>query len=437
MLDTLVGVTFVVVALGPWRVPTLLRAWWAAIAVSWWVGDVAPLPVLHQGVLIGALACFPSGAPRTVRQHLLLAAGALAATGLTGRPGAAVVLVAVGMLAPRRAIFVRVAALGLALWLAVAHGWSLWWPATYPTEGAFVGYELVLITTAVALPWGLAAQGRSRVALRERVLAHDPSGLAGLEDALREALGRPAIRVAAHDGGVEVVGLGTLDADTAQAVAEAVDAVASHEQALAESRRQIEALESARARLQLAADSERSRAAERLGRQRRVLSSCGQTSEVPEPVRTELAAAVADVDRIVAGLAPVGLGEGGLASSLRDLCARHPVPVTLACDPGAAGDLWTETALYYVCCEALANSAKHSHAATVEVSLESDGDALVLTVSDDGVGGATTEGSGLLTLRDRTAACGGELAVDSAGSGTRIEARLPQSIRTNGSSTHS
>jgi signal transduction histidine kinase len=52
---------------------------------------------------------------------------------------------------------------------------------------------------------------------------------------------------------------------------------------------------------------------------------------------------------------------------------------------------------------------------------------VVVTVSDDGVGGADPEtGSGLRGLADRLAALDGILVVDSApGAGTRILAEIP------------
>ena len=51
---------------------------------------------------------------------------------------------------------------------------------------------------------------------------------------------------------------------------------------------------------------------------------------------------------------------------------------------------------------------------------------LRVEVSDDGVGGAHLDGSGVLGLRDRVAALGGQLQIASPpGSGTRVTAVLP------------
>jgi signal transduction histidine kinase len=51
---------------------------------------------------------------------------------------------------------------------------------------------------------------------------------------------------------------------------------------------------------------------------------------------------------------------------------------------------------------------------------------LVVTVSDDGIGGATYTGSGLRGLADRAEAHGGTFTLESAeGRGTTIVAELP------------
>jgi signal transduction histidine kinase len=85
-----------------------------------------------------------------------------------------------------------------------------------------------------------------------------------------------------------------------------------------------------------------------------------------------------------------------------------------------------EQTCYFVVSEALANAAKHAGAAQVVIRVDEDGDELRVQVSDDGVGGADENGSGLRGLADRVAALGGELTVRSPrGSGTQVVARVP------------
>ena len=77
-----------------------------------------------------------------------------------------------------------------------------------------------------------------------------------------------------------------------------------------------------------------------------------------------------------------------------------------------------EVAAYYAVSEALANAAKHAHASTVHVELDTPGAALWLAIRDDGVGGADpAKGSGLTGLRDRIEAVGGTFGVTSPADG--------------------
>jgi signal transduction histidine kinase len=77
--------------------------------------------------------------------------------------------------------------------------------------------------------------------------------------------------------------------------------------------------------------------------------------------------------------------------------------------------------------EALANVAKHARASAARVTIRMLPEGLVVTVTDDGAGGATPDGgSGLRGLSDRVAAAGGTLRIDSPpGAGTRLEAGIP------------
>ena len=86
-----------------------------------------------------------------------------------------------------------------------------------------------------------------------------------------------------------------------------------------------------------------------------------------------------------------------------------------------------EAAAYFIAAEALTNVAKYANATSAHVTATPSDACLLLTVEDDGVGGATpSAGSGLAGLRDRVSALDGTLTVDSPpGAGTRIRAELP------------
>ena len=118
-----------------------------------------------------------------------------------------------------------------------------------------------------------------------------------------------------------------------------------------------------------------------------------------------------------------------LATALRALAAPMPKPVLqlrMAGDVRVDDPALAETILRIVQ-EALTNAARHAGANTVHVSLTRNGDALQLTIDDDGrVRGAWQPGNGLTGMRERIEACGGavQFALAPAGS-LRIEAQLP------------
>jgi signal transduction histidine kinase len=85
-----------------------------------------------------------------------------------------------------------------------------------------------------------------------------------------------------------------------------------------------------------------------------------------------------------------------------------------------------ETAAYFVVAEALTNVAKHAPAASAQVTIALDPRRLLVTVADDGPGGADPAGGGLTGLRHRVEALDGTLGVTSPpGGGTTVHAELP------------
>ena len=77
--------------------------------------------------------------------------------------------------------------------------------------------------------------------------------------------------------------------------------------------------------------------------------------------------------------------------------------------------------------EALANAAKHAQASRIDISVTPRDGRLMLSIRDDGIGGADrSRGSGLVGLTDRVEALGGSISIESPpGAGTRIAAELP------------
>jgi len=124
------------------------------------------------------------------------------------------------------------------------------------------------------------------------------------------------------------------------------------------------------------------------------------------------------------------LTERGLEAALEALVQRAPLPVELRVTVPEGLDKAIEAATYFVVSEALTNVAKYARAESVTVDVAPSEGTLVLTVADDGVGGADpTAGSGLRGLVDRVEAVGGRLEVESVPRhGTRLCARLPVNV---------
>jgi PAS domain S-box-containing protein len=192
-------------------------------------------------------------------------------------------------------------------------------------------------------------------------------------------------------------------------------------------------LAASRARIVAAAAQERRRIARDLhdGAQQRLVHALlrieqarrATPSDALDAASEEMRRAVRDLRELAAGIHPAVLTDHGLAAAIEDLTADATLPVELdLIDERFPADL--EAAAYFVVSEALTNVAKHAHASSAAVRVAADG-ALVVTVSDDGRGGADPlRGSGLRGLADRVAALGGTLHVES-GAGTTVRAEFP------------
>jgi PAS domain S-box-containing protein len=200
-------------------------------------------------------------------------------------------------------------------------------------------------------------------------------------------------------------------------------------------------LRASRARLVEVADAERKRIQRNLhdGAQQRltsVLLTLGRLRAVaaqPDGLLTfaidELAAGLDEIRELASGLHPAVLSERGLAAALEALALRAPVPVELNVALARPAPERVEAGAYYVVAEALANVHKHAGAGRVAVDATTDERFLVVTVADDGVGGANEAGAGLRGLADRVEALGGRLTLESpAGGGTRLRAEIPHGL---------
>ncbi|MFJ5232165.1 sensor histidine kinase [Kitasatospora sp. NPDC088391] len=165
-----------------------------------------------------------------------------------------------------------------------------------------------------------------------------------------------------------------------------------------------------------------------LGLARRTLKNVPpEAMEVIVAAHDEAQAAIKELHDLVRGLHPAVLEDRGLDAALSGIAARSPVPVHLTVDlPGRMAPT-VEAVAYFTVSEALANAAKHSRASRVDLALRRRADRLLLTITDDGVGGADAgRGTGLSGLRKRAASVDGTFAITSPRGGpTTITMELP------------
>lgn len=207
-------------------------------------------------------------------------------------------------------------------------------------------------------------------------------------------------------------------------------------------RRQLAEVEASRARIVTAANEERRRIERDLhdGAQQRLVSiglalrhaqheldtsTPRRASRTLDGALAEIAIAIDELRKLAHGLPPAQL-DAGLGPAFRELALRVPVPVEVK-TPDERFDRGLEAAAYFIACEGLTNAVKHANASRIALSAKRKNGKLVVSIADDGVGGAmAVPGSGLSGLSDRVAAYGGTLRIESnQGAGTRLTAELP------------
>jgi signal transduction histidine kinase len=136
--------------------------------------------------------------------------------------------------------------------------------------------------------------------------------------------------------------------------------------------------------------------------------------------------ALRELRDLARGIHPPVLADRGLEAAISALANSTPMHVVLAVDVPQRPPSAVESAAYFVAAESLANAAKHARADWLEIRIAQVGRHLELEITDDGVGGANPDGSGLVGLRHRVEALDGTLKVTSPPGGpTTVYAELP------------
>lgn len=236
-----------------------------------------------------------------------------------------------------------------------------------------------------------------------------------------------------YDPAIEVEDPGRVNA-----VASVATMALENERLAAQVRAQLEEVRASRARIVEAADAERRRIERDLhdGAQQRLVALAMRldqarggvqgAGELIDSTTSELLQAIREVRDLARGLHPTILGERGLAAAVEALAERATIPVRRRI-PESRLSPEVEAAVYFLIAEALTNAAKYARATMIEVEVAIDDGHVVVSVTDDGAGGADPErGSGLQGLADRLAAIGGTFSVESpVGHGTVLRSRIP------------
>jgi signal transduction histidine kinase len=161
----------------------------------------------------------------------------------------------------------------------------------------------------------------------------------------------------------------------------------------------------------------------------------GAAHGVDESTRTQMLVAaahqnaketLAELRDLARGIHPPVL-DRGLGAALATLAETSMVPVELEVSIAERPSPAIEAMAYFCAAELLANVAKHSGASRAVVRVRGQDGRIVMTVTDDGSGGARlAPGGGLAGLLERVQTVDGRLGIDSpAGGPTAITIELP------------
>lgn len=146
--------------------------------------------------------------------------------------------------------------------------------------------------------------------------------------------------------------------------------------------------------------------------------------------RQHSAQAISDLRTLVRGIRPPILSDRGLPGAIDALVIKLPLDIEVQLSVPGRLPAAVESAVYFAAAEALANTTKHSQASGAWVHGHHADNMLYITISDNGIGGATLrENGGLRGLERRLAAFDGVLDIASpAGHGTVVSIQVPCAI---------
>ncbi|PXX71017.1 signal transduction histidine kinase [Nocardia tenerifensis] len=135
---------------------------------------------------------------------------------------------------------------------------------------------------------------------------------------------------------------------------------------------------------------------------------------------------LADLREVSWKIYPAMLARDGLRSALEALADRTPLPTVLDYRLARRPPRPVESACYFTASEAITNAIKHAGARRIDLTVAGADSLLIMTVRDDGCGGADPAGLGLAGIASRITALDGVVAIDSPPGGpTTIRVEVP------------
>jgi two-component system NarL family sensor kinase len=169
---------------------------------------------------------------------------------------------------------------------------------------------------------------------------------------------------------------------------------------------------------------------------RRLATEPAKSAELLRELERNIAAAIADVRGLVDQLRPPVLDGRGLVGALQAYVdsVQTPSSPQLQLSTDGVADLGqlpesVEVAAYRIATESLSNVLRHAHAESASIALWVEDDHLQIEIADDGmVRTPWTEGVGLSSMRERTAALGGWISAGPGASGGEVRVVLPLAV---------
>ncbi len=146
-----------------------------------------------------------------------------------------------------------------------------------------------------------------------------------------------------------------------------------------------------------------------------------------DAAREKARTSIGELRVIGRGLHPAILEDRGLDAALSAVVSDSVVPIALNIPAGLRVPVDVEETAYFVASEAISNIMKHSRARAASILVSDDGHSLIMSIHDDGTGGADmAHGSGLVGLAARVHGIDGRFDVVSPSGGpTTISVELP------------